>query len=100
MGRFSHHAKMSEAMREVGKRRAVYPKLVASGKLDHGKSLELIDIMDEIAADYEAAYKRKAGSGSDKLAFTIRVLKQIVETSGGVGVAFQIATAALKDLDK
>jgi hypothetical protein len=98
MRKFTHVEKCDEAMREAGKRRGVYPKLIAKGSLDQTKADRLIAIMDEIAADYEAAYKRAAGSGSDRLSVAMRGLRKIVETSGNVGVAYEIARATLKEL--
>lgn len=98
MQRFSHLDKCNEATREAGKRRGVYPKLIAGGKLTQTDAERLIGIMEEIAEDYERAYKRLSGSGSDKLSIAMRALAKIIETSGEVGIAYNIAAAAMKEL--
>lgn len=97
MGRFTHEEKCREAMREVGKRRGVYPKLIAKGDLDETKAARLIALMDEIAADYERAWQRKAGSGTDKIAIAVRTIKMMA-AAGDLETVRNVAAGGLRDI--
>lgn len=59
MPAFTWRDKMREAQKEVGYRRFVYPKLVASGKMSQADADRRIAIMDEMAADYGRAAQKQ-----------------------------------------
>jgi len=47
------------AEREVQLRKRVYPRRVLDGHMRHADAKREIDLMEEIAADYRAAYERE-----------------------------------------
>ena len=57
----------------------------------------LVGVMDEISIDYERSTKKKDVTAK-KLDIAERSLRGIVESSGGVGLAFQLATRALREI--
>jgi hypothetical protein len=57
--RYSRTAKLAEIRREIGQRRNVYPRLVSSGKMRQSEADMLIDIMVDVARDYERALNRE-----------------------------------------
>jgi len=63
MTAFTAKDKMREAQREVGQRRWVYPKLVASGKLTQAQADRQIAIMAEIALDMGALAAKEEDEG-------------------------------------
>ena len=98
MSRFTHEEKSNEAQREAGRRRRVSTKLIAEGKMTATDAESLVDVMDEISVDYERA-ARRGPVAMTRADIAERCLRGIVESSGGVGIAFQMATAGLKDMD-
>lgn len=55
--RFTDAEKADCARREVKQRERVYPRLIETGKLTPGFAQRQIDLMIEIAEDYEAKAK-------------------------------------------
>lgn len=49
----SAHDKWKCCERELAMRKRVYPKWIASGKMTHREARYEIDVMTEIAADYQ-----------------------------------------------
>jgi hypothetical protein len=56
--RFSRKTKLAEILREIGQRRNVYPRLVSKGEMRKAEADMLIEIMLDIARDYERAINR------------------------------------------
>lgn len=54
MAEYTTDEKRKAALRELGQRRHVYPKLVASGRMTQAEADYQIAVMDAIRADYEA----------------------------------------------
>jgi hypothetical protein len=53
MDQFSYDEKRKAALRELGQRKHVYPRLVAAGKMSRSEANYQIAIMDAIREDYE-----------------------------------------------
>lgn len=98
MGRFTHEEKSNEATREAGRRRRVSAKLIDEGKMTKTEADRLVDLMDEIAEDYEGAHKR-AGAKADKLKIALVALDQIINGKSDVGIAFAIASKAVREIE-
>jgi hypothetical protein len=60
-------AKLKCLVREVGIRRAVYPKRVAEGKMDQRAAVYEIEVMEAILADYQKrARDESTQSGTER----------------------------------
>lgn len=57
MTKFSNAEKAKEARREIGQRKRVYGKLVDNGRMSPADMKYKIDLMEEIAQEYEAKDK-------------------------------------------
>lgn len=63
MSSFTAYAKMKAAQREAALRRNVYPRQITAGKLTVREARQQIDIMLEIAEDYQRIVRQMEAEG-------------------------------------
>jgi hypothetical protein len=56
---YSFETKLAEVLHEIKMRKQVYPGSVAARRMTQSQAEMKIDIMEEIAADYERAIERR-----------------------------------------
>lgn len=61
--KYTAKVKMHEAQREVAMRRRVYPRWVEAGRMNQANADRQIEVMQEIATDYEALAAKENPQG-------------------------------------